>query len=72
MGLITQSKVEQFAALAVKAGWEWCGVQEAIPPVLPLLVLQRGRTTKRIEFDPDNFEPLKLAALHLAPQEKIS
>ncbi len=71
MDLITQQKVEQFAARAAKArGWEWCGVQEAIPPALPLLVIQKWGITKRIRFEPENFEPIKTATLLFAPEEK--
>jgi len=70
MDLITQHRVELFARLVVAAGWEWCGVQEAIHPCLPLLVIQRGTNTRRIPFDPNNFEPIKTASLFLAPEEK--
>lgn len=67
---IDMDKIDQFAALAVKAGWEWCGVQEALPGVWPQLVLQRGPTAQLIEFDPNDFDPIKTATLFLAPKEK--
>jgi hypothetical protein len=63
-------KIEQFAALAVKAGWEWCGVQEAIPPTLPVLVIQKRLVGRRIPFDPNDFDPIKTATLALTPLEK--
>jgi hypothetical protein len=70
MDLVEQSKVLQFAELAIKAGWEWCGVQEAISPCPPVLVIRRHGRVRSIPFDPENFEPLKLASEQLAPQEK--
>lgn len=72
MDLITQHKVEQFAQLAIKAGWEWCGVQEAIPPALPRLVIQKWRVTKRPPFDPNDFDPIKLATLYFTPETKMT
>jgi len=70
MNIVTQSKVEQFAKLAVAAGWEWCGVQEAIPPALPGLVITKRNQTKFIPFDSNEFDPIKIATLYLAPTEK--
>ena len=70
MNIVTQSKVEQFAKLAVADGWEWCGVQEAIPPALPGLVITKRNQTKFIPFDSNEFDPIKIATLYLAPTEK--
>jgi len=70
MELITQSKIEQFAQLAIQAGWEWCGVQEAIPPLLPCWIIQKGRIRRSQVFDPENFDPVKTATLHLTPGEQ--
>jgi hypothetical protein len=70
MSLSSQAKIDLFAKLAIAAGWEWCGVQEALPSAWPQLVIQRGPTTQRIEFDPDDFDPIKTATLHLAPRRK--
>ena len=72
MDLITQHKVEQFAALAVKAGWEWCGMQEALPGAWPLLVFQKQRDIRQVEFDPNDFDPIKTATLYLAPEKKMT
>jgi ERF superfamily protein len=70
MDLITQDNVEQFARLAIAAGWEWCGVQESIPPILPALVIRKHGITRQIEFDLNYFDPIKTATLYLAPTEK--
>src|ERR1700676_1644517 len=70
MDLVTQHKVEQFAQLAVKAGWMWCGVQEAIPPVLSALVVTKRNITKQIGFDPNDFDPIKFAAVHLSTEKR--
>jgi hypothetical protein len=71
MDLITQHKVEQFGRLAIAAGWAWCGVQESFPPLMPVLVISRQGKQRGIEFNPDDFDPIKTAALHLTPPEKI-
>ena len=70
MDLLTKAKVEAFGLLAVKAGWEWCGVQESLPYGFPALVVQQYGIIRRIVFDPSDFDPLKVATLRLAPQEK--
>jgi hypothetical protein len=71
MSVVDQSKVLQFAKLAMAAGWEWCGYQESIPPLLPELVVQRKYAgALRIPFDPADFEPETLAKLHLFRQER--
>jgi ERF superfamily len=70
MGTIYHLGVEQFAQLARKAGWEFCGVQESIPPLDPVLVIQKWGITKRIFFDPNDFDPIKTATLLFAPTEK--
>lgn len=69
MSKILQSEVLKFAALAVMAGWEWCGFQEAIPPVLPVLIIQKWGIIKRIPFNPENFDPIKLAKQTFASEE---
>lgn len=71
MDLILQNQIEQFAALAVKAGWEWCGVQESIPPLLPVLIIRRHGKQRGIEFEPETFDPIKTAASYLTPSEKM-
>lgn len=65
-------KILQFAALAVKAGWEWCGVQEAFPigGAHPALVIKRGASSHYIPFDPNDFDPIKTATQYLAPRRK--
>src|ERR1700676_2234554 len=70
MDLITQHKVEQFGRLAIDAGWEWCGIQEAISPCPPVLVIRRKGKFKTIPLNPDDFNPIQTATLHLAAQEK--
>lgn len=65
-----EHQIEQFAALAAKAGWEWCGIQESIPPLLPVILISRDGRQRGIEFNPDDFDPIKTAALHLTPPEK--
>ena len=70
MGTIYHLGVERFARLAEKAGWEFCGVQDSIPPVLPLLVIEKWGVTKKISFDPNDFDPIKTATQYLAPLEK--
>ena len=70
MSIVDQSKVLQFASLATAAGWEWCGFQEAIHPVLPKLIIKRGEVTKQISFDSENFDPAEKATQLFAKQEK--
>lgn len=70
MSVVDQSKVLQFASLAIAAGWEWCGFQEAIPPVLPKLIIRRWGVTKQISFDSENFDPAEKATQLFAKQEK--
>ena len=70
MSTIYHLGVERFVRLAEKAGWEWCGVQESIPPGLPVLVIEKQGVTKRIPFDPNEFDPIKTATQYLAPRRK--
>ena len=65
-------KIAQFGELAVKAGWDWCGVQESIPPVLPVIVIQKWGITKRIPFNQFDFDPIKTATLLFAPETKMT
>jgi hypothetical protein len=72
MDILTASKVKQFAELAIKAGWEWCGMQESLSDcgAWPTLVITKNNQTKLIHFDPNDFDPIKTATLRLVPQEK--
>lgn len=58
----TQQKIKDFAELAHSAGWRWCGVQEAIAPALPSLVIEKWGVTKQIRFTPTSFDPVQVAA----------
>lgn len=69
MDFILDPKIQQFAQLAKTAGWEWCGVQESIPPLLPCWIIQKGKTIRSQVFDPENFDPIKTATLHFALEE---
>jgi hypothetical protein len=68
--LILQDQTIEFAKLVVAAGWEWCGLQEAIPPAPPVLIIQKWGVIKRIPVDPENFDPVKTATLYIPPLEK--
>jgi ERF superfamily len=70
MDLILQHKVERFGALAIAAGWEWCGVQESIPPVWPTLIIRKHGNAMPISFDPADFDPIVTALYYLDPEEK--
>jgi hypothetical protein len=70
MDILTASKVDQFARLAAKAGWDWCGVQDSLPYGLPALMIQQHGIIRHIVFDPADFDPIKIATLRLVPQEK--
>lgn len=70
MDVSTQLKIDLFVRKATESGWEWYGVQEALPGAYPRLIIQRGTIIKRIEFDPNDFDPIKTAAFHLTPRRK--
>lgn len=69
MSVINQNEILKFAKLVVDAGWEWCGVQESIPPEIPKMVVRKGKITKYVPAEPETFDPGKLAKAYLTPQE---
>lgn len=70
MNLELQHKIERFGALTVAAGWEWCGVQESIPPIWPTLIIRKHGNATPIPFDPNDFDPIVTALHYLVPEEK--
>lgn len=57
-----QQRAEQLKDVVAKAGAEWCGVQETVPPGLPLLMFnsKTSKSTYAISYNPDNFDPYQM------------
>ena len=63
--IITQSKFTNVLKdIVLGAGAEWCGIQEAMSPELPMVLFNSPKTgsTLAVRFNPDSVDSAQLAA----------